>query len=59
MGGFMLTLSFSTIAVALLLDRGVPARFLMAACGLVALLPLAFWASQQRAFQVADTAAQR
>jgi predicted MFS family arabinose efflux permease len=51
-GGFMLTLSASTLATGLLLDRGVPPRALMAACGLVALLPLAFWASAQRAFQV-------
>jgi predicted MFS family arabinose efflux permease len=59
MGGFMLALTGSTLTVGLLLDRGVPARFLMAACGLVALLPLAFWASQQRAFGVADAPAQR
>jgi predicted MFS family arabinose efflux permease len=59
MGGFMLTLTASTLAVGLLLDRGVPARWLMTACGLAALLPLAFWASQQRAFEVADGAAQR
>jgi len=52
MGGFMLTLSASTLATGMLLDRGVPARALMAACGLIALLPLAFWASSQRAFQV-------
>jgi predicted MFS family arabinose efflux permease len=50
MGGFMLALTGSTLAVGLLLDRGVPPRALMAACGLVALVPLAFWASQQRAF---------
>jgi hypothetical protein len=59
MGGFMLALTGSTLTVGLLLDRGVPARFLMAASGLVALLPLAFWASQQRAFGVADAPAQR
>jgi len=52
MGGFMLTLSASTLATGLLLDRGIPPRALMAACGLVALLPLAYWASAQRAFQV-------
>ncbi|HEY6910702.1 MAG TPA: MFS transporter [Myxococcales bacterium] len=52
MGGFMLTLSASTLATGLLLDRGVPARALMAACGLVALLPLAYWASAQGAFEV-------
>jgi MFS family permease len=51
-GGFMLALSASTLATGMLLDRGVPPRALMAACGLVALLPLAFWASSQRAFQV-------
>jgi predicted MFS family arabinose efflux permease len=51
-GGFMLALSASTLATGLLLDRGVPPRALMAACGLVALLPLAYWASAQRAFQV-------
>jgi predicted MFS family arabinose efflux permease len=52
MGGFMLTLAASTLATGLLLDRGVPARALMAACGLVALLPLAYWASAQSAFEV-------
>ena len=52
MGGFMLALSASTLSTGLLLDRGVPPRTLMAACGLVALLPLAYWASAQRAFQV-------
>jgi len=51
-GGFMLTLSASTLGTGLLLDRGVPPRALMAACGLVALLPLAYWASAQRAFEV-------
>jgi predicted MFS family arabinose efflux permease len=50
--GFMLTLSASTLATGLLLDRGVPPRALMAACGLVALFPLAYWASAQGAFQV-------
>lgn len=52
MGGFMLALAASTLATGLLLDRGVPARALMAACGLVALLPLAYWASAQSAFEV-------
>jgi predicted MFS family arabinose efflux permease len=52
MGGFMLTLAASTLATGLLLDRGVPPRVLMAACGLVALLPLAYWASAQSAFEV-------
>jgi len=51
-GGFMLTLSASTVATGLLLDRGVPPRALMAACGLVALVPLAYWGFAQRAFQV-------
>ncbi|HEX4386699.1 MAG TPA: MFS transporter, partial [Myxococcales bacterium] len=54
MGGFMLTLTASTLSVGLLLDRGVPARLLMAACALAALVPLAFWGTQQRAFQVAE-----
>jgi predicted MFS family arabinose efflux permease len=52
LGGFMLTLSASTLATGLLLDRGVPPRALMAACGLVALFPLAYWVFAQRAFQV-------
>ena len=43
--GFMLALSTSTLAVGLALDRGVPPRVLMAGCGLVAALPLAFWLS--------------
>lgn len=52
MCGFMLTLAASTLSTGLLLDRGVAPRALMAACGLVALLPLAYWASAQRAFEV-------
>jgi predicted MFS family arabinose efflux permease len=52
MGGFMLALSASTLGTGVLLDRGVPPRALMAACGFVALLPLAYWACAQRAFQV-------
>ncbi len=52
MGGFMLTLAGSTIATGLLLDRGVSPRALMAACGAVALVPLAYWASNQGAFEV-------
>jgi predicted MFS family arabinose efflux permease len=59
MAGFMLMLTASTLSVGLLLDRGVPPRVLMAACGLVALLPLSFWASQQRAFRLADASAGR
>jgi predicted MFS family arabinose efflux permease len=54
MGGFMLTLTASTLSVGLLLDRGVPARALMAACGLVALLPLVFWMKVQPAFRVTE-----
>lgn len=54
MGGFMLALTASTLSVGLLLDRGVPPRALMAACGLVALLPLMFWISVQPAFRVTD-----
>jgi len=50
-------LSASTLATGLLLDRGVSARVLMAACGLIALVPLAYWASAQRAFQVTGQAA--
>jgi predicted MFS family arabinose efflux permease len=59
MGGFMLTLTASTLTVGLLLDRGVPARVLMTACALAALLPLAFWGSQQRAFQMTEAKAER
>ncbi|HEY2029314.1 MAG TPA: MFS transporter [Myxococcales bacterium] len=59
MGAFMLTLTASTLAVGLLLDRGIPPRALMAACGLVALFPLAFWASQRRAFEVAIAPSRR
>ena len=53
-GGFMLALSASTLAVGLLLDRGVHPRALMAACGLVAIFPLAYWISAQPAFRVTD-----
>jgi predicted MFS family arabinose efflux permease len=51
-GGFMLTLSASTLATGLLLDGGIPPRALMAGCGLVALVPLAYWAVAQRAFEM-------
>ncbi len=47
MGGFMLALTASTLAIGLLLDRGVHPRVLMACCGLVALLPLSFWLSTE------------
>jgi predicted MFS family arabinose efflux permease len=51
-GGFMLALSASTLATGLLLDRGISPRALMAACGLIALVPLAYWGSAQRAFEM-------
>ena len=51
-GGFMLALSASTLATGLLLDRGVSPRALMAGCGLIALVPLAYWGFAQRAFEV-------
>ena len=60
MGGMVLSMSTSTWLVGHLLDRGVAPRALMAACGLVALVPAAFWASVQPAFRRAeprDTAA--
>jgi predicted MFS family arabinose efflux permease len=55
-GGFMLTLSASTLATGLLLDRGIAPRVLMAACGLVALVPLAYWGSTQSAFDASTRA---
>ena len=51
-GGFMLALSASTLATGLLLDHGVSPRALMAACGLIALVPLGYWGFAQRAFEV-------
>jgi len=51
-GGFMLALSASTLATGLLLDRDVSPRALMAGCGLIALVPLAYWGFAQRAFEV-------
>jgi len=54
MGGMVLTMSTSTWVVGHLLDRGVAPRVLMAACGLVALLPAAFWAFVQPAFRRAE-----
>jgi predicted MFS family arabinose efflux permease len=60
MAGMVLTMSSSTWLVGQCLDRGIPPRALMAGCGLVALFPLAFWASVQTAFhraQARDTAA--
>jgi predicted MFS family arabinose efflux permease len=50
MGGFMLALTVSTYLTGHLLDAGVAPRALMAACGLIALVPLAFWGTQQRNF---------
>jgi len=54
MGGMVLSMSTSTWLVGHLLDRGVAPRALMAACGLVALLPAAFWAAVQPAFRRAE-----
>jgi hypothetical protein len=51
-------MSTSTLVVGKLLDQGVPARALMAACGLVALVPIAFWRSQEAAFQSTGNAAE-
>jgi MFS family permease len=58
MCGMTLTMSTSTLVVGKLLDQGVPARALMAACGLVALVPIAFWRSQEAAFQSTGNAAE-
>jgi predicted MFS family arabinose efflux permease len=58
MCGMTLTMSTSTLVVGKLLDQGVPARALMAACGLVALVPIAFWRSQEAAFQSTGSAAE-
>ena len=57
MAGMTLTMSSSTLAVGLLLDRGLGPRVLMAACGLVALGPIVFWRSQQPAFLSTGSAA--
>ncbi|HWE22348.1 MAG TPA: MFS transporter [Myxococcales bacterium] len=54
MAGMVLTMSSSTWAVGQSLDHGIAPRALMAACGLVALVPLAFWASVQTAFHRAQ-----
>jgi MFS family permease len=51
MGGMVLTMSSSTWLVGQFLDRGIAPRTLMAACGLVALVPVAFWASVQTVFE--------
>jgi predicted MFS family arabinose efflux permease len=50
MGGFMLALTLSTYLTGHLLDVGIAPRALMAACGLIAIVPLAFWGAQQRNF---------
>ena len=50
MGGMTLTMTASTLLVGYLLDAGVSPRVLMAGCGLIALLPFAFWQWQQHAF---------
>jgi MFS family permease len=50
MGGMTLAMSTSTVVVGVLLDRGIGPRPLMAACGLVAAAPIAFWLAVQPAF---------
>lgn len=50
MGGMTLTMTASTLLVGHLLDAAVSPRLLMAGCGLIALLPVAYWRSQQHAF---------
>jgi MFS family permease len=54
MGGMTFAMSTSTFLVGFLLDRGVGARPLMAACGLVAAAPIAFWVTVQPAFDAVD-----
>ena len=58
LAGMTLTMSSSTLATGMLLDRGVGPRVLMAACGLVALGPILFWRSQQGAFLSTGSAAE-
>jgi len=48
MGGMTLAMSLSTLVVGRLIDRGVQPRALMAGCGLIAALPLAFWVLRKR-----------
>lgn len=50
MGWMTLTMACSTLLVGRLLDAGVDARWLMAGCGAVALVPIAFWLGAQRHF---------
>jgi predicted MFS family arabinose efflux permease len=54
MGCMTLTMAGSTLLVGHLLDAGYPPRTLMCACGLVALLPIAFWLAAQRHFRAAE-----
>ncbi|MFL5294122.1 MAG: MFS transporter [Myxococcales bacterium] len=54
MGGMTLAMSGSTFLVGFLLDRGIGARPLMGACGLVAVAPIAFWLAVQPAFEAVD-----
>jgi hypothetical protein len=49
-----LAMSTSTFLVGFLLDRGIGARPLMGACGLVAVAPIAFWLAVQPAFEAVD-----
>lgn len=57
MAGMTMCMSASTWLSGALLDRGAPARALMAACGLVAVAPLAFWLANLRRFQMTAGAA--
>src|SRR2546422_732077 len=58
-GGFMLALSASTLATGLLLDRDGSPRALIAARGLIALVPLAYLGFAQRAFEGAGQGARK
>lgn len=50
MAGMTAAMTLSTWVVGQQLDRGVAPRLLMAGCGLVALVPIAFWLSRQATF---------
>ncbi|MBS2029964.1 MAG: MFS transporter [Deltaproteobacteria bacterium] len=51
MGWMTLTMASSDLLTGHLVDAGVPPRWLMAGCGLVAIVPITYWIMAQRHFR--------
>jgi MFS family permease len=50
MAGMTLAMTISACTVGALVDRGIAPRILMAGCGLIALVPIAFWIAARERF---------